>query len=167
MFNSKAKEIALIAAIANNGVIGRENEMPWFLPADLRRFKSLTYGHSVIMGRKTWEGLKKPLEQRQNIVISKTIPSNTPGIRIVGDFHDAIDAATFPSPIFAIGGVGVYRSALAVCHRLFLTEIHHDFEGDVLMPEIDKSEWKETSRESFLDRGVELDFVCYVRRQLN
>lgn len=162
-------KIEIVAAIANGSVIGKNNQLPWQLAADLKRFRDLTSGHSVIMGRRTWEGLPGPLRQRQNIVVSKTMTQDhlPDGVVLVGSFYDAVHKSFLPSPAFAIGGTEIYREALPYANRMHITQINYDFGGDVYFPYFSKLEWKETNRVCFEatdDRLFSYDFVEYVRR---
>ncbi len=139
--------VALIAAIAQNGVIGVDNRLPWRLPDDLRRFRALTTGHSIIMGRKTWESIGKPLPDRQNIVVSRQRDFHAPGADVVTSLDAALAAARLPDPVFVIGGEALYREALPLASDLYVTEIHRDFQGDARFPGYARSAWRETARE--------------------
>ena len=144
----KASEVALIAAVAANGVIGADNRLPWRLAEDLKRFRALTTGHAVIMGRKTWESLPHALSQRQNIVVTRQAGFIAAGAEIAHSFADALAQVKLPAPVFCIGGGELYRAALPFATTLHLTEIAREFEGDARFPVIDRSEWRETSREN-------------------
>lgn len=160
------RRIAIIAAVAENGVIGADNKLPWRLPEDLRRFRSLTMGHSVIMGRRTWESIGKPLAGRQNIVVSRRAALRGADVEIVPALKQALSLATLPDPVFVIGGEAMYREALPVAELLFLTEIHRRFDGDAFFPDYPRNVWKEISREPRLlddDGGFAYDFVTYLR----
>jgi dihydrofolate reductase len=140
--------ITLIAAVARNGVIGRNGAIPWRIPGDLPRFKRITMGHPVIMGRRTWESLGRPLPGRRNIVISRT-PGFTPaGAEVFESLEGALAACADSPEVFVIGGTEAYREALAVADRLLLTEIDADIEGDAYFPPFDRSAWRETAREA-------------------
>jgi dihydrofolate reductase len=138
--------ISLIAALASNGVIGRENKMPWHLPEDLKRFKALTTGHPIIMGRKTFESLGKPLPGRTNIVVSRA--SKGPGFvpSLEAAFEAAL-AAPGSDEIFVIGGAQIYEAALPRADRLYLTLLDDVVDGDAFFPSWDAREWNETTRE--------------------
>ncbi|MCX7176247.1 MAG: dihydrofolate reductase [Proteobacteria bacterium] len=142
--------ITLIAAVAKNRVIGAGNALPWRLPEDLKRFKALTLGHPIVMGRKTWESLGRPLPGRTNIVISRAVAFTAPGANLVGSLDQALAAAaaTGAEEVFVIGGADIYRQALPLAQRLQLTEIDQDFAGDVHFPAVDPALWRETARES-------------------
>jgi dihydrofolate reductase len=143
---STSLEIALIAAVAANGVIGAGNRLPWRLPEDLKRFRLLTTGHAVIMGRKTWESLPRALPERQNIVVTRRPDFVATGAEVAHSFAEALARVRLPGPVFCIGGGELYRAALPFATTLHLTEIARDFEGDARFPPIARSEWRETAR---------------------
>ena len=141
-------EVALIAAVAANGVIGADNALPWRLPDDLKRFRALTTGHAVIMGRKTWESLPRALPERQNIVVTRQprlSPRPAPRSRTRSPRRSRSSA--LPAPAFCIGGGELYRAALPLATTLHLTEIDRDFDGDARFPPFERGDWRETSRE--------------------
>jgi len=141
--------IIIIAAIANKNVLGKNNKLIWHLPADLKRFKKTTTGHSIIMGRKTYESLGKPLPNRTNIVITKNKNFIAKGCIVKNSFTDAIDYAKADDQIFIIGGANIYKQTMFAADVLDLTFVHHNFEGDVFFPEIDLRIWKETKHQDF------------------
>ena len=114
----------------------------------MKRFRALTVGHSVIMGRRTWESIGKPLPGRQNIVVTRTPGKSAPGIKFACSLEDALERANLPEPVFVIGGEALYREALPRADLLYLTEIQRDFEGDARFPDFDHALWRETSRTS-------------------
>jgi len=163
--------LTIIAALTRNGVIGRGNRLPWHIPEDLKRFKALTLGHPVIMGRKTFESilatLGKPLPGRENIVVTRSRDFAPPGCRVVHSIEDAIAAAAGVEEVFVIGGGEIYALALPYAHGLRLTEVHADDQGDAYFPEFDLADWLEVSRESLVSAGpggLRFDFVTYERR---
>jgi dihydrofolate reductase len=160
------RRIALIAAVAKNGVIGVDNRLPWRIPEDMRRFRALTTGHSVIMGRRTWESIGKPLPERQNIVVTRTQGLSAPGVEFAHSLDDALERVRLPAPAFVIGGEALYREALPRAELLYLTEIRRDFEGDARFPDFDRTAWREMSRERALDDagGFAYHFAAYERR---
>jgi dihydrofolate reductase len=158
--------IALIAAVAQNGVIGADNRLPWQLPDDLRRFRALTTGHSIIMGRKTWESIGKPLPERQNIVVTRRPDFHAPGAQLANSLEAALALAILPEPVFVIGGEALYRAALPLARLLYLTEIQRDFEGDARFPDYARQAWRETSREASRADGPDgfaFAFTAYER----
>lgn len=155
----RAKRLAIIAAVARNGIIGARNAMPWHLSPDLRRFRALTMGHRVIMGRRTYQSLGKPLAGRENIVISSDPRFDAPGCRVVGSLAAALADPVLPPPAFCIGGARLYAEALPLADEIYLTRIDADFEGDTRMPEIDPRLWRETSREDGFDPASGLHYA--------
>ena len=157
--------LALIAAVAKNGVIGGGNALPWRLPADMQRFRALTTGHSVIMGRKTWESIGRPLPGRQNIVVTRQANYAANGAIVKSSLDEALRAATMPAPVFCIGGGELYALALPLATTLHCTRIDRDFAGATRFPEFDASSWRETAREEHLaPEGFVYAFVTYERR---
>ena len=142
--------ISIIAAMAENRVIGRENEMPWDIPSELRRFKERTMGHPVIMGRKTFESIGHLLTGRKNIVISGQEGFAPEGCIVVRDLQAAIAASAGADEVFICGGESVFGEALSLADRIYLTIIEEEFDGDTFFPEI-PAEFVEIERESFED----------------
>lgn len=156
--------LALIAAVANNGVIGANNTLPWRLPADLARFKALTLGHTVVMGRRTWESLPRALPQRQNVVVTRRVDFTAHGADVVRSLNEALSIARMPQPVFCIGGADLFREALPIADVLYMTEIDRDFAGDVHFPPFDRGKWRETAREAERSaQGWDYAFVTYQR----
>ena len=156
--------IYLIAAIAQNGVIGVNGGLPWHLPEDLKRFKKLTLGHPVIMGRKTWESLGKALPGRKNIVVTSTPRYAAHGAVVAGSLEAALAACAGEPSAFVIGGHGLFVESLPVASGLELTEILRDYPGDTWFPAFDRKQWRETQREAHTSSaGVRFDFVRYER----
>ena len=142
--------VSLIAAAGENGVIGRRNALPWHLPADLRHFKRLTLGHHLILGRKTWEAVGKPLPGRRTIVVTRRPDYPLPdGVERAGSVEEALAHAERQGEdeAFVAGGAEIYRASLRRADRIYLTRIHHDFAGDALFPELDAAEWELASRQ--------------------
>ena len=138
--------ISLIAAVGSNGVIGSENKIPWRLPADLRYFRKMTMGKPVIMGRKTYESIGKPLEGRRNIVLSRKVNLELPGCEVVNSKAQAMSNVAGVEEAMVIGGEQLYRLFMPDADRIYLTEIEADFEGDTYFPDIDLDVWSEISR---------------------
>jgi dihydrofolate reductase len=128
--------ISMIAALSQNNVIGRDNHLPWRIPEDMKHFREITRGHVVIMGRKTFQSMKKPLPERTNIVVTRDLNFVATGCLVVHSVEEAIDEASKSetSEIFIIGGAEIYKAALTYTNRLYLTIIHQDFEGDTFFP---------------------------------
>ena len=159
--------LALIVAVAANGVIGRNGTLPWRLPDDLRYFRELTTGHAVIMGRRTWDSLPRALPNRQNIVVSRQADLHADGAIVVPSLDAAMRAVAYPSPPFCIGGGELFRAALPLADTAYVTEIARAFEGDATFPALDSRQWIETSRETRVhggEDGFEYAFVTYRRR---
>ena len=141
-------KVSLIAAVARNRVIGRDNDVPWKLPADLRRFKQLTMGHAMLMGRRTFESIgSKPLPGRPLIVVSRR--PGPDGVRMARSVQEGIDLAreAGETELFVAGGTEIYREALPVADRLYLTRIEEDVPGDAYFPEYDETQWRLVDRE--------------------
>ena len=160
--------LALIAAVARNRVIGKDNQLLWHLPEDMRHFRETTRGKPVIMGRKTWESLPdsfRPLPGRLNIVISRNPAYQAPGATLAGSIDEAIRCAGEAKEIFVIGGEELYRQAMPRADRLYLTEIDAEFSGDAFFPEVSEQEWQEVSRRAQEgDALPAFSFVTYQRR---
>lgn len=143
--------ISLIAAFDSSRAIGKQNALPWYLPADLKRFKMLTIGHPIIMGRKTYESIGKPLSGRANIVLTREARYEAAGCKVVHSVEQALEAAkkapNDSDEIFVIGGAAIFKEFLPRADKMYLTLIDHDFGGDVFFPEFDRTEWREISRE--------------------
>jgi dihydrofolate reductase len=142
--------LELVAAVAANGVMGRNGQLPWHLPDDLRHFKSLTMGRPVIMGRRTFESIGRPLPGRQSIVVSGTLAAPpVPGVELARSLDDAIRiaaaAADAPGPAFVIGGAALYAAAIPRARTMHLTHVDEPVEGDVLFPAYDRSAWRQTA----------------------
>ena len=148
-----APAIVIVVAVADNGVIGADGGMPWRLSGDLRRVKALTMGKPLIMGRRTYESIGRPLPGRKTIVLTSDPAFDVENVTVVADFDAALDAARMAAAemgtdeIIAFGGAGIYALALPVAERIELTEIHARPEGDTLFPEFERGEWREVSRE--------------------
>lgn len=138
--------LTLIVARARNGVIGRHGKLPWHLPLDLAFFKRTTLGHPILMGRKTWESLGRPLPGRENIVITRDARYQAPGARVVHSIEEALKQVSAPE-VFVIGGAEIYALALPIAQRVLVTEIDADVEGDTWFPSLDAT-WRETAREA-------------------
>ena len=134
---------SLVVAKARNGVIGRDNHLPWRLPADLAYFKRVTMGHPVIMGRRTWESIGKPLPGRLNIVVSRNRAYSAVGATVVGSLDEAWQAAGQAQEACVIGGTSLFAEALPQADRIHLTEVEAEVPGDTWFPEFDRSQWTE------------------------
>ncbi len=168
--------ISLVVAVARNGVIGDVGTMPWRMPSDLKYFKRVTMGKPVVMGRKTFESIGRPLPGRPNIVVTRSGDFAADGVVIAGSVEEGLDeAARLASDlaveeVMVIGGGEIYRQSLDRAHRVYLTELSLDVNGDTRFPDLDDDLWREVSRESFqAGEGDSADyaFVVYERRKLS
>lgn len=169
---SSTMKLSLIVAIAQNGCIGINNKLPWYLPEDLKYFRRLTTGNIVIMGRKTFESISKPLPNRQNIVISRNADFSFDGIKTVTSIEQALDVANSMADIsgieeaFIMGGAQIYEQSLPLAQRLYVTEVKKAVTGDAFFPSIDLAQWQEIGREAhyYEPQDTHYDFVVYERR---
>ncbi len=145
-------KISLIVAMATNRAIGLDNKMPWHLSADLKKFKAITMGSPIVMGRKTYESIGRPLPGRNNIIISRNLDYQQVGCLVFNDINTAIETSSKDADeIFIIGGAELYKAVLPLANNLYLTLINQDFKGDTFFPEIDFNAWTEISREDVSD----------------
>lgn len=144
-------KISLIVAMASNRAIGLNNRMPWHLSADLKKFKQITMGAPILMGRKTYESIGRPLPGRTNIIISRNPSYSQPGCLVFNDIDQALKSCGDAKEVFVIGGSDFYKSMLPVADTLYLTQIHREFQGDTFFPEIDADQWVEVEREDIQD----------------
>jgi len=154
---SERAPLSMIVAVGKDGAIGRAGKVPWRIPEDLRHFKATTLGHAIIMGRKTWDEVGKPLPGRRNLVVSRNASLVLEGAEVFQSLPAAIEAAraTDPEP-FVIGGSVLYAAALPLATRIYLTEVDRVVPADTFFPPFDRSEWRETSRrKAETEEGVE------------
>lgn len=159
--------ISLIVAVSENNVIGYQNKIPWHLPADFAYFKKMTLGKPVIMGAKTFESIGKALPGRKNIVLNSDPNYKAQGAIIVGSLEEALKEAGEAQEVMICGGASVYEQFLPRADKLYLTFVHHEFEGDTFFPRFKKEEWQEVSREdhaSDADNIYPYSFVVYEKR---
>ena len=140
--------ISIIVAASENNAIGNQGELPWRLPDDLKRFKAVTMGKPIVMGRKTWDSIGRPLPGRQNIVITRQPDFSAEGCDVVASVQEAIAIAGDVDEIMVIGGSQIYELALPLARRLYLTRVHAEVEGDAFLPTIDETQWRLVSDES-------------------
>ena len=162
--------VSILVAMAKNRVIGRNNALPWQLPPDLKRFKELTMGHHIVMGRKTYESIGRPLPGRTSVIITRQPDYQVPGAIVVASIDQALKVCSagkeVDQEIFVIGGAQIYRQSLGLCQRIYITEIQQEFDGDTLFPELNQQEWREISREKYRlndGDGLEYHFVVLDR----
>jgi dihydrofolate reductase len=159
--------ISLLVAVTENGVIGRDNGMPWHLPDDLRHFKALTLGKPVLMGRRTYQSIGRPLPGRTNLVLTRDPTWTVAGVTAVADLDAAVRAAGSAAELVVAGGAQVYALALPRATRIYLTRIHAVIDGDTRLPELDLHHWHELSRESHpidVRHPYAMSFVTLERR---
>jgi dihydrofolate reductase len=165
MSQSAGPRVYLVAAVAANGIIGAGGKLPWHIPEELQHFKRLTLGHPVIMGRRTWESLKAPLPQRENIVVTRTAGYEAPGAAVASSLEAALAMCLGEPVAFVIGGTSLFREAILIAAGLVLTEIRRDYQGDTWFPQWDRSQWRETQRETHAAAdGTRFDYVLYERK---
>ena len=138
--------VSIVVAIAENYAIGKNNQLLWHMPADLKHFKQITTGHTVIMGRKTFDSVGKPLPNRRNIIVTRQ-DIRIEGCEVVKSIDEALELCGGEEEVFIVGGAEIYKLAMSKTDRIYLTIIHHSFDADTLFPEIDYMEWQETARE--------------------
>ena len=156
-------KLSLIVAMATNRTIGINKKMPWHLSADLKKFKKITMGHPIIMGRKTFESIGRPLPGRQNIIISRDPHYQQQGCLVFNDLDSALQNCTEIDEVFVIGGATLYEATLARADRLYITEIQQAFDGDTWFPEIKQEQWREVAREDIdNDSSVEFNYSFIV-----
>lgn len=163
--------ITIIAAIAKNNALGKDNDLIWHLPADLKRFKKITSGHHILMGRNTFESIGKPLPNRTTVIITRNKNYFKDGCLIAHSIEEAIELANSDDQIFIIGGAQVYKAALKnnLVDQLDITLVHQEFEADAFFPEIDLTIWEETKREDFYSddkNDYDYSFVSYTKRAI-
>ena len=160
-------KITLVAAIASNNVIGKENSLPWNIPEDLKRFKQMTSGHTILMGRKTFDSIGRPLPNRQNIVMTKDENFEREGIKVINDFDEALELIKESNEdIFVIGGSKIYELFEPVANSLAITRILKDFEGDAFFPDINWDLWQIEKEEKFFDEksNIECKLIEYSKK---
>lgn len=158
------QQVVLVAAVADNGVIGLDGDIPWSIPDDLKHFRAVTSGHTVVMGRKTFDSLGRPLPHRTNVVVTRDRGWARDGVVVVHDVVEAIDLAReWPGDVMVMGGAQVYAAALPQATHQVLTEVHLAPAGDTHYPDWDRADWVETERRPGESDGVTYDFVWWER----
>ena len=157
--------LSVIVAIARNGVIGLDNTLPWHLSEDLKRFKSLTMGHHIIMGRKTYESLGRLLPGRTTVIVTRNPEYQVPGAVVAHSLEAAIQLCAGDNEPFMIGGAQLYADALALADKLYITWIEREYQGDAYFPQFDQTQWQEVGRQPGVGAdGLPYAFVDYVRK---
>ncbi|MBK6837214.1 MAG: dihydrofolate reductase [Bacteroidetes bacterium] len=151
--------ISIIVALSENNVVGINNQLPWKLSADLKRVKGLTMGHHIIMGRKTYESIGRPLPGRVNVVITRNSDFNAEGCILAGSLAEALKISKSDPEVFIFGGGEIFREALPLVSKIYMTKVHHSLEGDTYFPLLDPSHWKEIEKVEFkADEKNEYDY---------
>ena len=145
----RTSRISLIVAMARNRVIGADNKIPWHLPNELKLFKSLTMGHHIVMGRRTYESIDRLLPGRTTVIVTRQKDYSVPGAIVAHSIREALDACGGDDEIFVIGGADLFRETLPIADRIYLTVVDAEPRGDTFMPDMEMDEWKETSAQSF------------------
>ncbi|OIR61085.1 dihydrofolate reductase [Bacillus sp. FMQ74] len=164
---SGQRMISFIFAMDANRLIGKDNDLPWHLPNDLAYFKKVTSGHSIIMGRKTFESIGRPLPNRENIVVTSAPASEFPGCTVVSSLQDVLDICSGSEECFVIGGAQLYTDLFPYADRLYMTKIHHEFEGDRHFPEFDEGDWDLVSSEQGIKdekNPYDYEFLVYEKK---
>ena len=160
-------EISLIVAFADNRVIGINNSLPWHLSADLKRFRRLTMGKPILMGRKTFESIGRPLPGRINVIVTRNKNYQPEGCIVCHSLEVVLEKFKDHPALMIIGGESLYEIGFPIAHRLYLTRIHHHFEGDRFFPEFNLDQWKVESRQDYLvgaDNPYNFSFIVYIRK---
>jgi len=139
--------VSIVVAISENNAIGKDNQLLWHLPADLKHFKEITSGHTIIMGRKTYDSIGKALPKRRNVVITRNTALEIPGVEVMHSLAEAIDSSKEEREVFIIGGAEIFKQALGQTDKIYLTKVHQNFEADTFFPEIDTALWRESNQE--------------------
>ncbi len=157
--------LSIIVATAKNRVIGVNNTLPWHLPEDLKRFRALTTGHHIIMGRKTYDSLGRLLPGRTTVIVTRNQAYKVEGAIVVHSLEDAIAACGDDQEVFLIGGAELYQDGLKLANKLYITEIDAEYEGDAFFPEFDLSEWNVGAAESYISaNGLSFRYLTYQRK---
>lgn len=158
-------QLSIIVAVAHDGVIGVNNTLPWHLPEDLKRFRALTMGHHIIMGRKTYDSLGRLLPGRTTVIVTRNENYKVEGALVAHSLEAAIALCENDEEVFLIGGAELYQAGLKLAHKLYITEIELDVVGDSFFPKLVSTEWQETEREAHTsEKGLKFSYVTYLRK---
>ena len=138
----------MVVAVSENNAIGKDNKLLWYLPNDLKHFKEITTGHTVIMGRKTFDSVGNPLPNRRNIIITRN-KTTIPGCEVANSIKQAIELCADENEVFIVGGAEIYKQSIGITNIIYLTKVHQTFEADTFFPEINNKQWTEITREDF------------------
>ena len=157
------KNLSLIVAVANHNVIGINNTLPWHLPEDLKRFRALTTGHHIIMGRKTYESLGRLLPNRTTVIVTRNKNYQVAGALIAHNLQAALALCAGDNEPFLIGGAELYKEGIQLANKLYITEVHADFDGDAYFEKVDLTQWQELDREKHIAQsGLQYSYVSYL-----
>ncbi|MFD1738386.1 dihydrofolate reductase [Bacillus salitolerans] len=162
--------ISFVVAMDENQVIGRNNELPWHIPGDLAYFKRVTMGHSIVMGRKTHESIGRPLPGRENIILTRNLGYESEACTVIHSLDEIKVLEQHHKEIFVIGGAEIFKELLPIADRLYLTKIHHEFEGDTFFPTVNWEEWSIIEQETGIKdekNPYDYEFITYERMKLN
>lgn len=158
-------QLSIIVAVAHDGVIGVNNTLPWHLPEDLKRFRALTMGHHIIMGRNTYDSLGRLLPGRTTVIVTRNENYKVEGALVAHSLEAAIALCEDDEEVFLIGGAELYQAGLKLAHKLYITEIELDVVGDAFFPKLVSTEWQETEREAHTsEKGLKFSYVTYLRK---
>ncbi|PPD48966.1 MAG: diacylglycerol kinase [Methylotenera sp.] len=158
-------QLSIIVAVAHDGVIGVNNTLPWHLPEDLKRFRALTMGHHIIMGRNTYDSLGRLLPGRTTVIVTRNENYKVEGALVAHSLEAAIALCENDEEVFLIGGAELYQAGLKLAHKLYITEIELDVVGDAFFPKLVSTEWQETEREAHTsEKGLKFSYVTYLRK---
>jgi dihydrofolate reductase len=158
-------KVTIIVASSKNLVIGYKNALPWHISEDLKHFKQITINHSVVMGRKTFESIGKPLKERRNIVVSRDRTMKIEGVEVVNSLDEAIHRTKNENEIFIIGGEQIYKMAMPIATNMHITKVHSNIKGDAFFPAFDENEWKIlTQKNSETNEGLKFSFIEYQKK---
>ncbi len=158
-------QLSIIVAVAHDGVIGVNNTLPWHLPEDLKRFRALTMGHHIIMGRKTYDSLGRLLPGRTTVIVTRNENYRVEGALVANSLEAAIALCANDDEVFLIGGAELYQAGLKLAHKLYITEIELEVAGDAFFPKLVSTEWQETEREAHTsEKGLSFSYATYIRK---
>jgi len=158
-------QLSIIVAVAHDGVIGVNNTLPWHLPEDLKRFRALTMGHHIIMGRKTYDSLGRLLPGRTTVIVTRNENYKVEGALVANSLEAAIALCENDDEVFLIGGAELYQAGLKLAHKLYITEIELDVAGDAFFPKLVSTEWQETEREAHTsEKSLNFSYATYIRK---
>jgi len=158
-------QLSIIVAVAHDGVIGVNNTLPWHLPEDLKRFRALTMGHHIIMGRKTYDSLGRLLPGRTTVIVTRNENYKVEGALVANSLEAAIALCENDDEVFLIGGAELYQAGLKLAHKLYITEIELEVAGDAFFPKLVSTEWQETEREAHTsEKGLSFSYATYIRK---